>query len=80
MLPDSSTNLIIAMIRQCTHSIKIEVDYQKQQTCCLDLDFAIANLFMTLVVSISQRRSCSILLGIKLYSLFNGDPLFILPS
>jgi len=45
-------------------SINIEVDCEKQQTYYLKLhflDFAIANLFMVLLVSISHRRSCSTL-------------------
>jgi len=30
MLPDSSTNVIIVMFRQCSHSVSFEVDCQKQ--------------------------------------------------
>jgi len=55
MFPDSSTNLIIATFRQ--GSLSISVDCQKQQTYCLRLhflDFAVANLFMTLVVPVSH--------------------------
>jgi len=54
-------------------SINVEFDWQKQQTYCLGLhflDFSIANLFMRLVVSISHGRSCSLLLTIRLFSLF----------
>ena len=61
MLPESSTNLIIATFRQW--SLSTNVDCQKQKTCCWlhFLDFAIANLFVILVLSISHTRSCSML-------------------
>jgi len=63
MLSESSTNLIIAISRQCSLSISVEVDCHKQQTYYFRLHFlgfAIASLFMILVVSISHRSSCSI--------------------
>jgi len=54
-------------------SVCVEVDCQKQHTYCLRLlflAFAIENLIVILVVSISHRSSCSILFGIGLFSLF----------
>jgi len=54
-------------------SVSVEVDCQKQQIYSLRLhfpDIAIANLFVILVSPISYRRSCSILFGIRLFSLF----------
>jgi len=85
MLPDSSKILIIAISTDSVVSVRVEFDCQRQQTHCLRLyfqDFAIANLFMILVVSVSHRSSCSILFRIRPFSLFvsNGAPLFILPS
>jgi len=71
-VPDSSTNLTIAISRQWSLSRNVEVECQKQKTYCWlhFLDCAIANLFMILVLSISRRRSCSVLLKIRLFSLF----------
>jgi len=73
VLPDSSTKLIIAIFRQCVHSINVEIDCRKQKTYCLRLyflDFAIANFFMILVVFISHRRPCTIPLRIRIFCLF----------
>jgi len=47
---------------QCGIGANVEVYCQKNQTCCIRLHFldcAIANLFMILVVFISNRTSCS---------------------
>jgi len=63
MFPDS-TNLFIAIPRQCSLNINIKADSEKQQTNCLKLyflDFAIlVNLFMILLVPSLHRSSCSI--------------------
>ena len=59
------------LCKQC--SLDIEVDCRKQQTYSLRLyfvHFAIANLFMILMVSISHRRSCSVFFRIRLFSMF----------
>jgi len=52
-----STNMIFAISKQCNLSISADADCQKLQTYCLRLhfiDFAIANLFTILIVSMSH--------------------------
>ena len=54
-------------------SVCVEVGCQKQQIYCIRwqfLDFAVANFFMQLLVSLSFRGSCYILYRIRLFSLF----------
>jgi len=54
-------------------SAGVEVNCEKQQTYWLRLhfvEFVVVNLFMILVASISHWRSCPILFGINLFSLF----------
>ena len=72
IFPNSSTDLIITYVNSVV-SICVEVDCRKQQTYSLRLyvvHFSIANLFMILVVFISHRRSCSVILRIRLFSMF----------
>jgi len=68
------THQQIWSLLQCSLSINVEAYCQKQQTYCLRLyflDFAIANFFMILVVSISYRTSCFVVFfRIRLFSLF----------
>ena len=72
IFPNPSTNLVITYVNSVV-SVCVEVDCRKQPTYCIRLyfvHFLIANLFMILVVFISHRRSCSVLLRIRLFSMF----------